>query len=383
MPSAPRIRRKHLISSVRASVGSCSLYHQIMLSTLSQLTHEVRFAHLSSGARVAWARSGRSGAPVLLRTAHWMTHLDYDLRSLLWRPLIERLGRQLEVVRYDERACGLSTADDTPLSLDTAVEEIESVMDAHGGVRFALLGISGGAAAAVAYAARHPERVSHLVLLAGYSHGLLHRDPSAQTLAFYEAQLKLIELGWGRNDPGVQAMFTSRFMPDGNAEQLASFNEHQRLSCDGLRAAAIVRANAAKDARALVGKVLAPTLVLHCEGDAVVPLALGHELAASIPGARFELLRSRNHLPLPQESAFECMCAVITEFVAQKPPPVQLTPRERELAVLVGQGLDNLQIAARLGLADKTVRNMLSALYTKLEVEGRSMAVVKVRDMGL
>ena len=197
-------------------------------------------------------------------------------------------------------------------------------------------------------------------MLAGYTHSLLHRNPSAQTLAFHEAQLKLIELGWGRNDPGVQAMLTSRFMPDGNAEQLASFNEHQRLSCDGQRAAAIVRAKAGQDACVLAAKVQAPTLVLHSEGDLAIPLALRHELAARIPGARFELLRSRNHLPLPQEPAFARMCQVITEFVAHKPPPMQLTPRERELAGLVGQGLDNLQIAARLGLADKTVRNMLS-----------------------
>jgi pimeloyl-ACP methyl ester carboxylesterase/DNA-binding CsgD family transcriptional regulator len=347
------------------------------------LVHELRFTHLPSGARIAWARSGRSGAPVLLRAAHWMTHVDYDLRSPLWQPFIEGLGRQLEVVRYDERGCGLSTADDVPLGLDSAVEEIQAVADAHGAERFALLGISGGATSAVAFAARHPQRVSHLVLLAGYTHGLLHRNPSAQTLAFHEAQLKLIELGWGRNDPGVQAMFTTRFMPGGNAEQIASFNEHQRLSCDGLRAAAIVRASAGKDARALAANVQTPTLVLHCEGDLVVPLALGHELAASIPGARFELLHSRNHLPLPQEPAFERLCQATSEFVAHKPQPVQLTPRERELAGLVGQGFDNLQIAARLGLADKTVRNMMSALYTKLGVEGRAMAVVKARDMGL
>ncbi len=216
----------------------------------SALVHELRFTHLPSRARIAWACSGRAGAPVLLRTAHWMTHVDHDLRSPLWRPFIERLGRQLEVVRYDERGYGLSTAGDVPLSLDTAVEEIEVVADVHGAERFALLGISGGAAAAVAYTARHPERVSHLVLIAGYTHGLLHRNPSAQTLAFYEAQLKLIELGWCRNHSGVQAMFTSRFMPDGNAEQLASFNEHQLLSCDGLRAAAIFGAKAGQDARA-------------------------------------------------------------------------------------------------------------------------------------
>ena len=123
--------------------------------------------------------------------------------------------------------------------------------------------------------------------------------------------------------------------------------------------------------------------MLHCEGDLVVPLALGQELAASIAGARFEILRSRNHIPLAPEPAFERLCQVITEFVAPPAPAPHLTPRERELTSLVGQGLDNLQIAARLGVAGKTVRNMLSALYTKLGVEGRAMAVVKARDMGL
>lgn len=343
----------------------------------------MRFAHLPSGARIAWARSGRPGAPVLLRAAHWMTHIEYDLRSPLWRPLIERLGRRFELLRYDERGCGLSTDDGVPLSLDTAVEEVHAVAAARGAERLALLGISGGAGPALAYAARWPERVTHLVLLGGFTHGLLQRCPSAQALAFHEAQLKLIELGWGRQDPGVQQMFTSRFLPDASAEQIASFNEHQRLSCDGARAAAIVRARALQDVRALAGGLRVPTLVLHCEGDLAVPLAFGHELAAAIPGARFEILHSRSHIPMEQEPAFERLCQVITEFVADQPCGPALTSGERALAALVGQGLDNLQIAARLGLADKTVRNRLSSLYAKLGVEGRAMAVVKARDMGL
>lgn len=358
-----------------------AIYHCCMPP--SPLEHELHFTQVSSGARIAWARSGRAGAPVLLRVANWMTHVDYDLRSPLWGPLIERLGRQLELVRYDERGCGLSTADDVPLGLETSLEELDAVVHAKGSKTFALTGISLGAGAAVAYAARHPERVSHLVLLGGSTHGLLHRSPSPETLAFHETQLRLIELGWGRKDPGVQHMFTSRFMPDGNAEQIASFNEHQRLSCDGMRAAAILRARAGLDVRQLARTIKVPTLVLHCEGDVSMPLALGHELAASIPGARFEMLRSRNHIPLAPEPAAERLCELVTEFVAHKPAAPRLTPRERELAGLVGQGLDNLQIAARLDLADKTVRNMLSSLYTKLDVEGRSMAVVKVRDMGL
>lgn len=347
------------------------------------LTHELRFTRVASGARIAWARSGRLGGPVLLRAAHWMTHVDYDLRSPWWQPLIEQLGRQLELVRYDERGCGLSSTDDVPLGLEASVEELEAVVAAHGAPKFALMGVSAGAGAAIAFATRHPEKVSHLVLVAGYTHGLLHRNTSPESLAFHEAQLKLIELGWGRADPGVQHMFTSRFMPDASAAQSALFNEHQRQSCDGIRAAAIARARAGLDVRDLVAQLQVPTLVLHCEGDLVVPLALGQDLAASIAGARFEVLRSRNHIPLAPEPAFERMCQVITEFMTQKPATPPLTPRERELMLWVGQGLDNLQIAGQLGLADKTVRNMLSKLYTKLGVEGRAMAVVKAREMGL
>lgn len=354
-----------------------------MTPTTRTLTHELRFTHVSSGARIAWARSGLRGAAVLLRAAHWMTHVDFDLRSPVWQPLIEQLGRHLDVVRYDERGCGLSEGDDVKLGREASVEELQAVASAYGAQKYAVLGISGGVGAALAFAAQHPERVSHLVLLAGYTHGLMHRDPSADTLAFHEAQLRLIELGWGRKDPGVQQMFTSRFMPEGSALQIASLNEHQRLSCDGLRAAAIVRARSSQDVRDLTPTLRVPTLVLHCEGDLVVPLALGQELAASIPGARLEILRSRNHIPLAPEPAFDRLCQVITEFVANRPPALKLTPTERELTGLVALGLDNLQIAARLGVADKTVRNRLSALYAKLGVEGRAMAVVKARELGL
>lgn len=351
--------------------------------TPSALNHEVRFTQVASGARIAWARSGRLGGPVLIRTGHWLTHVEFDLRSLLWRPLIERLGRQLELVRYDERGCGLSSADAVPLSLDTGVEELSVVAQARGAERFALLGISGGVGPAVAYAAQHPERVSHLVLLGGCSHGLLHRQVSPDVLAFHETQLRMIELGWGRKDPGVQQMFTSRFMPGASAEHTASFNEHQRMSCDGPRAAAILRARAVTDVRACAAAVRVPTLVLHSEGDLAMPLALGHELAAAIPNARFEALQSRNHIPVAPEPAFERLCQLVTGFVCETPAAPLLTPAETALAALVGQGLDNLQIAAHLGLAEKTVRNRVTALYAKLGVEGRAMAVVKLRDMGL
>ncbi len=157
-------------------------------------------------------------------------------------------------------------------------------------------------------------------------------------------------------------------MPDGTTEQSAALNEQQRLSCDGRRAAAVVRARAGFDIRALAPHLRALTLVLHSKGDLVVSSALGHELAASIPGACFEALRSRNHIPMAPEPAFERICEAVTAFVCEPVPAPLPTSRERELAGLAVQGLDILLLAARLGLAEKTVRNMVSLLYTKLGV---------------
>jgi pimeloyl-ACP methyl ester carboxylesterase len=347
------------------------------------LTHELRFAHVASGARIAWARNGRAGAPTIVRVAHWMTHVEFDLRSPLWKAWLERLGRTFTLVRYDERGCGCSGSDDRVPDLETAVEELDAVVMAHGVPRVALLGLSGAAPPAIAYAARFPERVSHLVLLGGFLHGLRHRNVPPETLAYHEAQVRLVETGWGRNDPAVQEFFTSRFLPDGTPEARAALTEQQRLSCDGARAAALMRARTLLDARPFAPLVRAPTLVLHCAGDLAVPVAHGHEVAAAIPGARFESLPSRNHLPLAHEPAFERLCEAVAAFVAPALAAPSLTARERELAALVGQGLDNAQLAAHLGLAEKTVRNMLSTLYVKLGVEGRPQAVVRTRDLRL
>lgn len=344
--------------------------------------HELRFTHVASGARIAWATSGRADAPLLVRVAHWMTHVEHDLQSPIWRPWLERLGRQLRLLRYDERGCGLSGADTVTLGLDAALEELEAVVDACGAPRVALLGQSGAAAPAIAYAARHPERVSHLVLLGAYSHGLRHRGVGADALAFHEATVRLVELGWGRADPAVQQFFTTTMAPDASAAEAAALNEQQRLSCDGARAAAILRARVALDVRALAPLVRCPTLVLHADGDRMVPAALGAELAGLIPGARFETLHTRNHIPLAADPAFERFCELVTAFVQPPPTLPALTARERELLEAVALGLDNRQLGARLGIADKTVRNALSALYAKLGVEGRPQAIVAARQAG-
>ena len=347
------------------------------------LKQTLRFTHVASGARIAWATSGRG--PALVRAAHWMTHVEHDLQSPIWRPWLERLGRAVTLVRYDERGCGLSGPDTVPLGLDAALEELEAVVNASGLQPVALLGMSGASAPAIAYAARHPQRVSHLVILGGYTHGLLHRQPTPEHLQMHEATAQLMRHGWGLRDAAVQQFFTATMLPDALPAQVQALNEQQRLSCGGERAAAILRARANLDVRALLPQVQCPTLVLHSAGDAVVPVELGRELAAAIAGARFETLPSRNHLPLAGEAAFDRFCDAIAEFIGgpAQARAAALTPREAELAELVARGLDNLQIGAHLGLADKTVRNGLSALYAKLGVEGRSQAVVRTREMGL
>lgn len=351
------------------------------------MAQEVQFAHVASGARIAWASQGRG--PPLLRAAHWMTNVAHDPASPVWQPWLSRLGRELRVLRYDERGCGMSGPDDTPLNLETAVEELEAVADAAGLQRFALLGISGGAPAAVAYAVRRPERVSHLVLLGAYACGTLAGSPSAEQVAWVEATARLIELGWGRAGSPVQQFFTASLIPGGTQEQVQSLNEQQRLCCGPERAAALLRARLRLDVRTQLRQVRCPTLVMHSQWDATVALEAGRSLAAAIRGARFVELPSRNHIPLAGEVAFDQFCDALTQFV-RAPPSASpeadaagtFTPRERELLALVAQGRDNLQIGAQLGLADKTVRNVLSQLYTRLAVEGRPQAVVKARELG-
>lgn len=353
---------------------------------MTPLRQEVRFTHLASGARIAWSRSGstRRGAPALVRAAHWMTHVEHDAVSPIFRPWLERLGRELRLVCYDERGCGLSSHDGLPDGIAASLDELDAVVQACAEPEVALLGISGGAATAIAYAARCPQRVSRLVLLGGYLQGALQRTHSEESRAYFEALVTLVRTGWGQRDAPVQQLFSAQLVPDCTPEQRLAMTEQQRRSCGAERAAAILRGRLMLDIRAEAAEVRCPTLVLHAEGDAMVAAEHGRELAAAIPGARFETLPTRNHVPLPGDGAFERFCQVVTDFVHVRTAPAAgaFNERERELLTLVAMGLDNLQIAARLGLAEKTVRNQLSRPYAKLGVEGRSHAVVRARDLG-
>ena len=352
-----------------------------MTSPLSVPSSTVRFCRTADGARLAWAESGH-GAP-LVRTAHWMTHVELDMASPLWGPWLQRLSRRLRLVRYDGRGFGSSDRSPEPPTLESAVVDLDAVVQASGHERVSVLGVSSGAATAVAWAARHPERVDRLVLLGGFACGSEHHALSAEQRELQEATLKLMALGWGKRNLSVQQYFTTTMLPGASAEQARSLNEQQRQSCDGAQAAALMRLGTVLDVRAELAQLRCPVLVLHAARDAMVPLELGRDLAARIPGARFQTLDTANHVPLAGEPAFEAFCVAVESFIgaptADAPP---LTPRQRDLLECVAQGLDNRQIAARLGVADKSVRNALSRLYEALQVEGRPQAIVKGRALG-
>lgn len=263
------------------------------------------------------------------------------------------------------------------------------MVDAAGLQRFALFGCSQGAAIAIDYAVRHPQRVSCLVLLGGYARGPMRRDPTPAQVKEARLLVEMIKLGWGRDNPAFRQVFTSLFLPDGSPEQVNWFNELERLSTSPEHAARVVAAFGQIDVTASAARVACPALVLHARGDARVPFEEGRRMAGLIPGARFVPLESRNHVLLENEPAFAQCFGEIQAFLDDHGAnPVQasafrnLSPSELALLELLAHGLDNLQIAAHLGLAEKTVRNKVSAVFRKLDVGTRAQAIVHAREAG-
>ena len=190
-----------------------------------------------------------------------------------------------------------------PLS-SAFVSDLESVVDATGLRSFALLGISQGAAVAIDYAARYPERVTRLVLWGGYARGRRKRGTPEETEKS-EAFLTLMRQGWGQDNPAFRKMFASLYLPEATAEQVAWWTDLQRVATSPDNAIRIREAIDAIDVTAQLHRVAAPTLILHSRNEAVAPLDEARLMAASIPNARFVQLESSNHLVMPQEDAWQ------------------------------------------------------------------------------
>lgn len=279
-----------------------------------RLTQEIRFCRTSDGVTLAYALSG--DGPPLVKAANWLTHLDHDWNSPVWRHWLVELSRRHRLVRYDERGCGLSDWDVQDWSLEAWVADLEAVVDEAGLDRFPLLGISQGGPVAISYAIRHPERVSHLVIYGSYAQGRLARSASAEERARMELQVQLARLGWGSDDPAFRQVFTAQFMPEASKELWNAFNELQRLTTSAENAARLLTTTNTIDITALAGRVRVPTLVLHARDDRRPPFEQGRLLASLIPGSRFVALDSSNHILLEDEPAWPLFVAAVEEFLS-------------------------------------------------------------------
>ena len=278
------------------------------------LEQRIGFCTSSGGVKIAYATHGTG--PPLVKVANWLTHLEHDWHSPIWRHWLEGLAEGHTVVRYDERCCGLSDWDAERLDIEAWVDDLEAVVDAAGLERFALLGLSQGGPIAIAYAVRHPERVSHLIFCGGYARGRAKRPGSADQQLENDVLLSLMKVGWGRDDQTFRQVFTSLFIPGATSEQMAWFDELQRISTSPENAERLEQAWYQIDVTDLLARVTAPTLVAHAREDRAVPFAEGRLLAAGIVGARFLPLDSGNHILLADEPAWPAFLSELHAFIA-------------------------------------------------------------------
>lgn len=283
------------------------------------LSQSIRFCTAPDGVRLAYAAVGQG--PVLVKAANWLSHLEHDWSSPVWRHWLTGLGENHTLVRYDQRGCGLSDWNVEEFNLDAWILDLETVVDASGLERFPLLGISQGASIAVEYAVRHPEKVSHLILYGGYMRGRLKRNPTPQQQEESDVMLQLIRLGWGREHPAFRQVFTSLFLPDGTPEQFEAFNELQRISSSPEIAAKIVEGFRYIDVYEQTARITQPTLILHGKGDMRIPFEEGRLMAATIPNARLVPLESRNHILLESEPAWGRFMEEVDKFLKEENNP--------------------------------------------------------------
>lgn len=299
----------------------------------------IPFCRSADGVRIAYAESGQG--PPLIKAANYLTHLEHDWNSPVWHHWLQGLSQTHRLIRYDARGSGLSDWDVDTYSITAWVQDLEAVFKALDVDRAPLLGISQGAAVCIAFAAKHPQRVSRMVLYGGYARGRFRRDLSRQERLEAESLINLIEVGWGKSNPAFRQLFTTMMIPEADEAQRASMNE----------------------------------------------------LTALIPDARFVLLESKNHILLEGEGAWARFRAEMRSFLGAGPAEIaraddvepfpELTKRERETLEVIAQGLDNRQIAERLVISPKTVRNNASRIYSKLEARSRVQAVVLAREAGM
>jgi pimeloyl-ACP methyl ester carboxylesterase/DNA-binding CsgD family transcriptional regulator len=359
------------------------------------MEQQIKFCRTADGVRIAYAIAGQG--PPLVKAPNWLTHLEFELQSPVWRHWWEELAQDFTVIRFDQRGTGLSDWDVPETSLEAWVSDLEAVVDATGLDQFALLGISQGAMAAVDYAARHTDKVTHLVTFGGFARGRLKRGMAPELV---RAVSTLIAEGWGMDNPAYRQLFTSQFMPEGTPEQVSWFNELQRMSTSPENAARIYDASSQADVVDRLPQIGAPTLVLHAMHDERIPYDEAKLIASLIPHADLVGLDSRNHLTLADEPAWESLIANVRHFLQTGEPLPEsettqrkpagngsstdgLTPREIDVLRLLAEGRSNQEIAAELVISINTVTNHVKNILAKTGTGNRTEAANYAHRHGL
>lgn len=355
------------------------------------MKQKIRFCRSQDGTRIAYATSG-SGPP-LVYVANWLTHLKLDWNSPLWSHWFRELSKGHTLIRFDARGNGLSDRVVKDLSLDYWAQDLAAVADDVGLERFPILGFCQGGATALTFAARKPERVSRLVLYNSYVNGAFTEDGTPQEKREAEALAELIKVGWSQDADAFRQLFANLMIPQGSMEQVRWYAKLQKRTVSAQLAVRLWRAFHAIDVRRVASELQAPVLVLHVQGNKLVDFEQGRCLAALIPDARFVPLEGKNHILLEDDAAWPQFLAEVRDFLGTEmlqetafdleATVSELTPRQQEVLALVATGLDNDQIAERLVIAPKTVRNHVTRIYGKLGVDSRAQAVILAREARL
>jgi pimeloyl-ACP methyl ester carboxylesterase/DNA-binding CsgD family transcriptional regulator len=340
------------------------------------MKHETRFCTAPDGVGLAYAIEG--DGPPLVKGGNWMTHLDYDRQSPVWRHWVRELSRGRTLIRYDQRGCGLSDRElEATPTLDTYVGDLDAVVDAARLERFALLGLSGGGPTVIEYAARNPERVTHLVLYGSYARGRYRRgvDEAEQS----QLLIELMRVGWGGAVPAFRQLFSSIYIPSAGEQQKRWYDDMQQASSSGEVAALLWRSRTDTDITDTARRIGQPSLVLHARHDRAVPYEEGRRLASLLPNARFVTLETDNHILQEDEPAWQLFLTEVRTFLGahERTPALpaslaELSERELQVLELVADGLSNELIAQRLFLSTRTVERHLSNVYAKLRLTGKS-----------
>jgi pimeloyl-ACP methyl ester carboxylesterase len=314
------------------------------------MDQQIQYCTTPDGVRLAFSVTGK-GSPIV-RPSHWLTHLEYDLKSPVGRPLVLGLSRRHSFVRFDARGEGMSQRDVAEISFERWVSDLETVVDTLALATFALLGLSQGVPVAIAYTVRHPERVSHLILYGGFVRGPNHQGDNGKHLL--ELSRTMVRDGWGSDHETYRQWFTSQFIPRGTAEHAHWFNELERVSATPEMAEKHLLAVADINVTDLLPKVRAPTLVLHCRGDVRMPFSNSEEIAASIPGAKFVPLEGKNHIFLADDPAARGFFDAVAAFLGDPPikgPLPGTKDRREKLETVVAKIEQNWMIKITVILA--------------------------------